>query len=123
HLQIAEFQRGWQVLEDGRKASLDCDAFLADPAGTLRALDRFFGYGLGEAHVGQVLNGPLLKRHAKSPGEAFDARVRQAANAAVWREMGTDIERIVRWSYEQFPETPRGAPLPGALVEVRKAYS
>ncbi|HEX2593139.1 MAG TPA: hypothetical protein VHL34_16685 [Rhizomicrobium sp.] len=123
HLQIAEFQRGWQVLEDGRKASLDCDAFLADPAGTLRALDGFFGFGLGEAHVGQVLNGPLLKRHAKSPGEAFDARVRQAANAAVWREMGADIERIVRWSYEQFPETPRGAPLPGALVEVQKAYS
>lgn len=122
HLQIAEFQRGWPALEPGRAASLDCDAFLADPATAIARLDAFFGFGLGRSHVEQVMTGPLLRQHAKSPMEVFNSQMRQQAQAAIWRERGADIERVVRWSYDTFPLTPRDAPLPNPLIPIRKIH-
>lgn len=116
HLQIAEFRRGWALLGPARAASLDCEAFLADPAATLAKLDGFFGLGLGSEHIGQVIAGPLLKRHAKQPQHPFDAQRRREENAAVRGFLKDDLERIVEWSYKACPGTPRGAPLPGALV-------
>jgi hypothetical protein len=122
HMQIAEFRRGWQLLGPSRAASLDCDAFFLDPAQAMARLDEFFGYGLGPAQIRRVLGGPILQRHAKSPAEAFNYALRQETNAIVRRNLGSDIDRVVAWSYEQYPDTPRGAPLPNALVPIEKIY-
>lgn len=122
HLQIAEFRRAWPALEAGRGASLDCDAFFADPALAMTRLDAFFGFGLGSTHIERLLAGPLLQRHAKAPSEAYSYATRQQIGAAIWRDRGADIERVVRWSYNEFPETPHGAPLPNPIVSISKSY-
>lgn len=123
HLQIAEFRRGWQALAPGRGASLDCDAFFLDPADAMARLDAFFGYGLGAEQIRRVVDGPMLQHHAKAPDEAFNYRARQDANMAIRTLHGADINRVVAWSYDEFPDTPRGAPLPGALIPIQKRYA
>jgi hypothetical protein len=116
HMQIGEFRRDWPLFEPGRAASLDCDAFLADPMAALVKLDAFFGLGLGAEHMERVANGPLLRQHAKSPGRAYDARRRSEEKVAVRKRLGTDLERVIEWSYKACSGTPRGAPLPNPIA-------
>ena len=122
HLQIAEFRRGFAALGAGRAASLDCDAFLADPAATLARLDGFFGLELGAERLAGVAGGPLFARHAKNPAHPYDAKRRREENAAVRQFLGPDLDRIVEWSYQACPGTPRGAPLPAPLIRIDKSY-
>src|SRR5262249_51695413 len=116
HLQIGEFRRSWSAFEPGRVASLNCDAFLADPAAVIAKLDAFFELGLGLAHIERVLNGPLLRNHAKAPGQAYDAQRRADEKAAMRARIGTDLERVIEWSYKACSGTPRGAPLQGSIA-------
>lgn len=118
HMQIAEFRRSARVIGQGRAVALDCDAFLADPGKVLTALDAFFEAGLGQDHIARIVAGPLLKRHAKVPGQAFDVQQRRAQSDDVRRRSGPDIERIVEWSYRVCPDTPQGPPLAGVLPAI-----
>jgi hypothetical protein len=116
HLQIGEFRRSWPLLEPGRAASLDCDAFLADPASVIARLDAFFDLGLGPEHVARVMDGPLLRHHAKAQGQSYDAERRADEKKVVRAHLGADLQRVIDWSYRACSGTPRGAPLPGALA-------
>jgi hypothetical protein len=122
HMQIVEFRSAVRLLGPARAASLDCDAFLANPAEVLRQLDAFFGLGLGESHIAETVAGPLLREHAKAPGVPFDAKLRAEQMADARRQFGSDIERVVEWSYRVSPLTPRGVPLPNPLVATGKTY-
>jgi hypothetical protein len=122
HLQILEFQAASRLLGPTRSASLDCDAFLSDPAGALKALDGFYGLGLGDEHITAVMTGPLLKQHSKAPTVAFDAKRRTEQTEAAKRQFGRDVERVVEWSYTASPLTPRGLPVPNPLISVTKTY-
>jgi hypothetical protein len=116
HMQIGEFRRNWPLFESGRAASMNCDAFLADPAASIASLDAFFDLGLGEAHVRRVVEGPILRNHAKAPGIAYDALRRADEKETMRKRLGADLERVVEWSYKVCSGTPRGAPLPGAIA-------
>lgn len=116
HMQIGEFRRDWPLFEAGRAASLNCDAFLADRTAVLAKLDSFLELGLGADHIGRVLRGPLLRSHAKAPGELYDAERRAEEKAAMHKRLGADLERVMDWSYKACSGTPRGAPLPGAIA-------
>jgi hypothetical protein len=120
HLQIAEFRRSWAELGEGRVASLDCDAFLADPRGVLEKLDSFFGYGFGSETIRTIVEGPVLTRHAKLPQAPFSPEQRRVEQQRVRQFLGADLERIAEWSYTAYPEAVRGVPLPGALVATGK---
>jgi hypothetical protein len=122
HLQILEFEAASRLLGPARSASLDCDAFLANPAGVLKALDGFFGLGLGEEHIAAVVAGPLLKQHSKTPALAFDAKRRGEQMESAKHQFGRDVERVVEWSYSASPLTPRGLPVPNALVPAAETY-
>ncbi len=116
HLQIAQFRRSLAAMGPERAATLDCDALLADPPAVLVQVERFFGLGLGQEHCAAVVAGPLFRQHAKQPGLPFDAQRRREENGAVRAFLGDDLARIVDWSYRACPGTPRGLPLPGALI-------
>lgn len=122
HLQILEFQGASRLLGPARSASLDGDALLADPAGVLKALDAFYGLGLGDEHIAAVVAGPLLKQHSKAPTVAFDAKRRAEQLELAKRQFGRDVERVVEWSYTASPLTPRGLPVPNPLVAAAKTY-
>ncbi len=116
HLQIAELRRSWPG--DARAASLDCDAFLNDPAGTLEKLDAFLELGLGSEQIEGAVGGPLLTRHAKSPEHRFSPQAREEQAREIRRRLGTRLDHLVEWSYQEFPETSHTAPLPNPLVAI-----
>lgn len=120
HLQMEQFRRGWAALGDGRASALDCDTLLDAPQETLCALGRFFEVALPEEHVART--GPMFRRNAKNPGKPFDARTRREEHEAAAARLGADLDRAVAWSYDACPQTPRGVPLPAALIATDKAY-
>jgi hypothetical protein len=120
HMQIAEFRRRWPALAEGRGASLDCDAYLAEPVETLMALDDFFGLGLGRAHFEDAM--AKAGRHAKDGDVKFSADDRKREHEAFAGQFGTEINEAVHWSYQACPATPRGWPLPAPLVTLEKSY-
>lgn len=111
-MQIGHFRRMMEALGP-RAASLDCAQFLADPKTTLARLDKFFELGLGPDHIETL--GPMLSRNAKNEREGFDAQANARANESLAQMLGSDLDRVIDWSYQAAPETPRANPLPNAL--------
>jgi hypothetical protein len=121
HQQIAGFRRVIPLLQAGRFASLDCDAFLTRPLETLEVLDRFLGLGLGPGHIQQVVEGSLLERDAKH-AVPFGWRQRSEKQHETSLQIGKVLDEIVAWSYDVNPATPREAPLPNTLARIDKNY-
>ena len=121
HLQIAEFRRSWAEMGEGRVASLDCDAFLADPLAGLETLNAFFGYGFEREQIDAMVSGPVFSRHAKLPQAPFNAAQRKLEQERARKLLGRDLERIVEWSYTAYPDGVSGTPLPGALIPAGKS--
>lgn len=123
HLQIANFARAMKALGPERAASLDCEVLLADPAGTLTALDSFFELGLGGDHIAQAVDGPLMNRHAKTLAGGYSAASRKAEIAAARRELGPALDDVIAWSHAMCPATPRGVPLSYPLMTIEQVRS
>lgn len=120
HLQIAELRRAMATCAAGRTASLDCDAFLADPAGTAGAMDRFFQLGIDAERLAEA-TGNQLARDAKAPDSRFEISDRRGEWARLPPAARDDIRAAVAWAAGTFQVAP-GAPLPQPLVTVDKDY-
>lgn len=116
HMQIGEFRRSWGEMGECRVASLNCDAFLAEPQRALEKLDDFFGYRLGTETIRGIVNGPIFSHHAKLPQAPFGAEQRRIEQDRARKLLGADLDRIIAWSYSIFPEAPRDTLLPGVLL-------
>src|SRR5579859_3217276 len=57
-------------------ATLDCDAFLAQPLETLVKLAAFFGMDVGRERLAQVVAGPIFAKSSKNTADDYDAAVR-----------------------------------------------
>jgi hypothetical protein len=115
HLQMADF-RALAAAPGGAVRSLDCERFLADPAGVLAAIDGLFGLNLGVPRIDAIVRGPKLARHAKFPEDAFTAADRRAQLDAAEDILGEALGATVAWSYAVCPETPRGDPVGAPLL-------
>jgi hypothetical protein len=104
-----------------RARSLDCKVLLEDPAPVLSRLDDFFGLGLGHQRLLEVVDGPLFRRDAKSPGQSFDARGRREQRAALRDHLGADLPAVLKSMGEAFPRPPRLAP-PLYLAPKRRPF-
>lgn len=96
HLQMAHFQKVMRSLGE-RAASLDGDRFLSDVRGGLRAVDAFFGLGLGASRIAVRARSSHFERNSKS-GRAFDGAARQAAIARIEAEAGPFLDRLIDWA-------------------------
>jgi hypothetical protein len=105
-----------------RARSLDCRILLEDPEAVLPRLDDFFGLGLGRERLLEVVDGPLFRRDAKSPGQAFDARARKEQRAALRAHLGADLPGVLKSMEEAFPRPPRLVP-PLAVAPRRRPSS
>jgi hypothetical protein len=93
-----------------RARSLDCRQLLDDPEEVLPRIDDFFGLGLGRERLEAVVAGPLFRRDAKRPGQAFDARARTEERAKLRAQLGPDLRMVLRSMEAVFPRPPRLAP-------------
>jgi hypothetical protein len=98
-----------------RVRSLDsCDLFTR-PAETLRAVDRFFGFGLGDAQIDRRLAAGVMDYHSKDAARDFDSErylheVDQAAS-----DLSAEIDDAVAWISELSRDEPIPVTLPHAL--------
>ena len=93
-----------------RARSLDCRRLLEEPERVLPRIDDFLGLGLGRARLETVAAGPLFRRDAKRPGQAFDARARGEERARLRAQLGPDLPAVLRSMEAAFPRPPRLAP-------------
>lgn len=93
-----------------RARSLDCRVFLEDPGWVLPRIDDFLGLGVGRERLDAVVNGPLLERDAKQPGQGFDARRRADEQARLRAQFGADLDAVLRSTEALFPRPPKLAP-------------
>ena len=106
-LQIVRFRESLVRLGE-RAASLDCDAFLAEPQAAIQRLWAFFELP-GPASASPLFTDPaFLTRHAKFASDTFSPGQRREAQKNIAPEMLAEVERIAEAGYEMFPEN-RGA--------------
>ena len=106
HMQMDAMEAASARLGD-RARSLDCRALLEDPATVLPLVDDFFGLGLGRELLGEVAAGPLFRRDAKRPGQAFDSRARDQERAQLRAYLSADLPGVLKSMEEAFPRPPR----------------
>lgn len=120
-LQIVRFKESLKRLGD-RAASLDCDAFLADPKETIAKIWSFLELP-GSPQDSALFQDPgFLDRHAKFSGESFAREGRLDEVKALDPKILQEIDRVVEASCDVFPEYRGVLPLPNALATVDKAY-
>lgn len=97
-------------------ASMADHVFFARPADALAAVDRFFGLALGPEITAAVAAGPSMRRDAKDVSQAFDPGQRAEEIRRVVDSLGGELDAIIDWSYQLFPDSPRSGRLPNALL-------
>ena len=90
-----------------RARSLDCKLLLEQPDQVLPRVDAFFGLGLGRERLEAVVAGPLFRRDAKHPGQAFDARARSQERDRLRAQLGDDLPGVLQSIEQAFPRLPR----------------
>ena len=116
YLQMDHYQALLREFPAAQIRTLDCDAFLADPARTLERLAAFFEIPLDAAGVQAVVEGEAFTRHSKSDGRDYDKDVRSAEYAKVLEENRSAIELTVKWGAQLNPDGPLRLPLPRGLL-------
>jgi hypothetical protein len=107
----------WRMQMDGLEAasarlgdrarSLDCRVFLDDPERVLGLADHFLGLGIGPEQIEEVAAGPLFRRDAKRPGQAYSARSRADKLTQLRAHLGGDLAAAVRMVEDMYPRPPR----------------
>lgn len=115
HMQVAEMRKAMAALGE-RAASLDGDAFLADPKGALAALNRFFGLELDAAALDARLDQGLLARDVKTGGEGAGKAARDAEAERIERELGARLDQVVDWAARASGLDPAAPVLPRPIV-------
>lgn len=116
HMQVSVFQDAMARAKPGQIAWLDGDDFVRRPKQALRAVDDFFGLGLGQAFTDATATGPLLTRDAKDQSRNYGASLRAQEARKTAQSLGRELDSIIDWSYSLFPNAPRDGRLPHALL-------
>lgn len=77
---------------------LNSDSFLADPAGALALLTSFYGLALSAQQIGEIVNGPVFREHAKQPALAFDAEAYRAQYDQAGMTHFEEINAVRAWA-------------------------
>jgi hypothetical protein len=84
--------------------SLDCSAFLAKPAETIRKISDHFHRAVDSDQIDSVVNGPLLKREAKFGRRAYSKQTRIAEAEHVYAQFKAEIDEGIHWAGQWFAD-------------------
>jgi len=76
---------------------LDFDRFLDEPRRTLLSVFQHLGVDAEDETVDDVLAGPTMRRHSKSPERYFDAQMRSELLKRAEREHSVEIRKGLAW--------------------------
>jgi hypothetical protein len=115
HMQVAEMRKAMAALGE-RAVSLDGDAFLAHPKGTLSALNGFFGLEIDRAPLEAAVDAGLLAHDVKTGGAGAGKAARDAEADRIERQLGPKLDQIVDWAARASGFDPTAPVLPSLLV-------
>lgn len=95
--EMTSLVRGAGALPAAGVMWMDFDRFLADPAGNLSALARFFGHGLDPATAAAIVAGPLMRRYSKALDYEYSPALRRAVLDEARRMRGPEIDDALAW--------------------------
>jgi hypothetical protein len=78
-------------------ASLDCDAFFADPTTVLPAVARWLELDLPREQMAGIVSSELFRRHGKDPSRPYGQADRERELAMLARGMAQPLEEARRW--------------------------
>lgn len=107
HMEIEEMRKAQMALDPTKTGWMDGDKFLASPTVGLSAAAAFFDLGFTDDDVAKIVDGPLMARDSKNEGRSFSPQQRVDEASEVMSQLGGDLERIIDWSFEVSPSTPR----------------
>ncbi|HEU0133526.1 MAG TPA: hypothetical protein VFR28_01775 [Allosphingosinicella sp.] len=96
----AQFSRLLAEQPEGRIATLERGAFLADPARALTGAAALFGLDLDEAGAAALAAGPVFRHHSMRPDRPFDPATLKREEAAARFAYGAEIETAAEWAAE-----------------------
>lgn len=96
--QQAQFDGLVREQPQGRVATLESGAFLADPVRTLVEASSLFGLDIDEPSAASIAAGPVFRHHSKRPGKAFDPAILKREEAASRFAYGAEIETALEWA-------------------------
>ncbi|MGH9404619.1 MAG: hypothetical protein ACRD3D_02150 [Terriglobia bacterium] len=81
-----------------RLLPMDGDEVSEDPGGALKRVAGFFRLPLEESRVREILADPVLGRHSKFPGQAYDGAKRRSDREDWEERFGADADRAIEWA-------------------------
>lgn len=121
-LQMAQFLRYLPQFGD-RAASLDCEAFLADPREVFARIWKFLELPGDAQERANLLDPAFIAQHAKYPGESFSLEERRTLETQLDSQARDELERVVESSAALFPAVAGALPLPNALASAGKGHN
>jgi len=92
--------------------SLNCAAFLTDPQGSLRQLNRDFALGHSDDEIGTIVNSQVMQSHSKQVPENFNAQARAACLTELRRNHSVEAREGLLWAERHCPvQLPLAQPL------------
>jgi hypothetical protein len=116
-LWLAQMRRFQSALatHDGL-ASLDCDAFFADPATVLPAVARWLELDLLGEQLAGIVSSELFRRHGKDPSRPYGQADRERELTQLARGMAQPLEQARQWLLGVAGEPAAGMPLDRPLA-------
>jgi hypothetical protein len=108
-MQTAFFDQVAKRFGPERVRVLNGDTFLADKAGVLTRLARFFDLPLDARQIAAIAEGPVFREHAKHPTLAFDAAAHRAQHDEAGVRHFEEVNAVRGWASGLARRT--GAPL------------
>jgi len=115
-LQLDRFRDHLAGPNRARLASLSSEAFFADPAAAIGAMDRFFGGNANADAARRVAEGPLFTSNVKLAGRRFDPRAHASARREKQRQLQDRIRDVEDWLAAEFPGEAIQLPLEQPLI-------
>lgn len=97
-LQTEMFEQKLLDCSDQLMASLDCDRFLAEPAGYLGSINEHFSLELNEQEISQLASSELLQLNSKDQNKNYDNEKRKLESDNIERQYGATIDHICQWA-------------------------
>lgn len=96
-MHIAHFQLAADRLGPERVMVVDSADLLAGPAAALQDVQSFFGLGLGERQLAEIVDGPAFSTHSKSSDVDYSPNAHARDHEALLQAHGEELEMVLQW--------------------------
>jgi hypothetical protein len=96
-MQIAHFRSAAGRLGPERVMLVDSANLLAAPASTLQRVQTFFGLGLGDRQLAEIVEGAVFSTHSKSSRVDYSPGARARDHDALLEAHGEELEMVLQW--------------------------